>query len=249
MPPTLTARNSAGSPGERDLRGEVHDAVRAVDRPRDDSRSVTEPSTSVAPVDPGRAPLERAHLVAGGDELGGDGAAEEPARAGDEHPHGATGLRAGEDALGPRRQPRPVDLRVVPDVGGQLRHDEHRGERQAGAPRTARASSGSARPARAVGGSRLDDGDDLPQPVRARRRRRRRGARASTRSTCCSGPTGVIGPSAVTITCGIRPSTHSRPRSSRCPTSPVRCHRRRRRPSSRPSVSRTAARSVSHSRS
>ena len=88
---------------------------------------------SVAPVDPRRPPLQRAHLVAGGDELGGDGATEEPGRAGDEDDHGATGLRAGEDAVGPDRQPRAVDLGVVPDVGRQARDGEHGDERDAGA--------------------------------------------------------------------------------------------------------------------
>ena len=46
---------------------------------------------------------------------------------------------------------------------------------------------------------------------------------ASTVCARCSSPTGVRTPSAVTSTCASRPSIQSRPSSSRCPTSPVRC--------------------------
>ena len=70
----------------------MHDAFRSVDRPLDDSGSVIDPRMSVAPVDPRGSPLQRAHVVAGGDEFGRDGAAEETRGPGDEHDHGAMGF-------------------------------------------------------------------------------------------------------------------------------------------------------------
>ena len=51
-------------------------------------------------------------------------------------------------------------------------------------------------------------------------------------------------PSLVAMTCGIRPSIQSLPLSSRCPTSPVRCHRAE----GSDATSRVASRSVAQRR-
>ena len=150
-----------------------------------------------------------------------------PLRPGDQDLHGRCPARPpASTPLGPAADPAAVDLGGVPDVDRQPRGAQHGGD--VDARRRAHGASerlGSAAAARAGRGGRVahDDDHHLLRAARAHADDGG-GVTPSTASTRCSTPTGVTGPAAVVITCAVRPSTHSRPSSSRCPTSPVRCH-------------------------
>ena len=115
-----------------------------------------------------RAALQRADVVPVGDEPRGTARAEHPARAGDQDARHRLARSPGQHLLRPGGDAGAVDLRVVPDVGGQAGRDEDGGD----ARRRQRVPHG-----------------------RGQRRDRRRGATgcsvSTTTTTCCvpRGPT------------------------------------------------------------
>src|SRR5690554_1820343 len=190
-------------------------------------------------VDPRRAALERPHRMPCRRDLRRNRPTQEPARAGDQYPHGCT-IRP-PDRIRVAHSASRVRLilelwRMSVGSRGTTSTTAIGTERAA---RTDDASSASASDTRRAGGVVSTTATTCcvpagPTPTTAER------ATPGTDSTACSGPTGVNTPDAVVMTCGSLPSTHSRPCSSRCPTSPVRCQR----PSP---VLRVAASLVSHS--
>ena len=210
--------------GDPDPGGQMDNGVVAANcGPDRRTASATSASTSGSPSPAGRRCSTVTCVTSRGQSVG-----RSPHRAcrcpGDQHPHSRPAAGRPAPDRPSRRRAAAVDLGVVPDVGGQppgLQHSGHGPARRAAGRRPAR---------------RRPPG---PGPPRPRHRAGRPGttccvpggptptaAAAATSGSCstrCSTPTGVTGPPGVLITCTSRPSTQSRPWSSRWPTSPVRC--------------------------
>ena len=131
------------------------------------------------------------------------------------------GATTGQYRLGPSGHCGAVDLGVVADVDGQLAKRQHGRDRPGDQPPHL-VGRGGARQTRfrAAGSSSTTTScwtPTGPTPTAAER------ATPDPRSTARSTGTGVIGPDSLWMTWTVRPSTHSRPASSKWPTSPERC--------------------------
>ena len=178
----------------------------------------------LAQAEPGGAALQDGDVVPARGQGPGGRAAEHPAGSRDEDPHVRPSRAARRPAAarptGPAGRGRPWRRAGCRPAARRRRAPPPAGRATPPGPRR----PAPARPADA-GGRRPSAGTTTattcwvptgPTPTAAAART------SSSVSIRCSTPTGVTGPSAVVTTCTSRPSTQSRPSSSRWPTSPLR---------------------------
>src|SRR6476620_5591400 len=150
---------------------------------------------------------------------------EQPARAGDQDPHGFPG-RPPASTRDAQRDSRVLSIlalcRMSVGCAGTTSTAETLTPAPRAASRTLPARCGAAGPALRAEGTVSTTATtacvpDGPTPTTAAE------PTSARRSIACSAPTGVTtAPGAVTMW-ARRPSTQSRPSASKCPTSPVRC--------------------------
>src|SRR5699024_1729779 len=147
VPPMFAASMSFGAPISDTLAARCPTAAAPSAARPTVAASVTGAQAIGGMLDPGGPALQSRDLVPGRDEGARDGRTEQPGGSGDGDSHfgssdSCSHRPAGQDTVGPDREPGAVDLRIVADVGGELRGDEHRSEVEAGLSRLLTQSGG-----------------------------------------------------------------------------------------------------------